>query len=319
MRRSLIVFSTVLLLTLAVSVPASGAPPMTRLSGGDRIGTAIAVSQEFWPDGADNVVLARADEFPDALAGGPLANALDAPILLVSPAHPGFVDPAVYAEIERLAPSSVWLLGGQAAISVLTESALTTAGYDVVRIGGADRYETAALIDSAIPSGSDDAAVASGERFPDALVSMNLLPTRILLARRTAFSHHRPGYRYMIIGGTAVLGPEIDELTGGFRFAGSDRYDTAARVLDSSMAQGPSGPLFLATGASAPDALAAGAALAQADGYLLIVDPESGPNDAQAAVLADHAEQFTALYALGGEGALPATVVEQVAGLLEGS
>lgn len=55
-----------------------------RLAGLNRYETAIEISQAAFPedDSVDNVVLARGDDFPDALAGVPLANDLEAPILL---------------------------------------------------------------------------------------------------------------------------------------------------------------------------------------------------------------------------------------------
>ncbi|WDC84177.1 cell wall-binding repeat-containing protein [Caloramator sp. mosi_1] len=52
-----------------------------RVYGTDRIKTAVAVSQTGW-DEAEYAVVARADDFPDALSAGPLAKKYDAPILL---------------------------------------------------------------------------------------------------------------------------------------------------------------------------------------------------------------------------------------------
>ena len=60
---------------------------MERIAGADRIGTSVAVSQLTFPIGgtASAVVLARSDDFPDALTGGPLAAHLHAPVLLTTP------------------------------------------------------------------------------------------------------------------------------------------------------------------------------------------------------------------------------------------
>src|SRR5699024_4272974 len=55
-----------------------------RLKGKDRYRTALEISQNGWEDGAlegGSVILARGDDFADALAGVPLADALDSPIL----------------------------------------------------------------------------------------------------------------------------------------------------------------------------------------------------------------------------------------------
>ena len=93
-------------------------PPFTRISGADRIATAVAVSAREYPaaKSAQGVVLARADTFPDALAGGPLAASLHAPLLLTSATS---LNAATESQIKTsLAPGgTVTLLGGTNAIS----------------------------------------------------------------------------------------------------------------------------------------------------------------------------------------------------------
>lgn len=60
-----------------------------RLAGTDRVHTAGELSRTF--PAADTVLIARADDYPDALAGGPLAGAVDAPVLLTP--HSGLARP----------------------------------------------------------------------------------------------------------------------------------------------------------------------------------------------------------------------------------
>ena len=65
------------------AVPVVTGARVSRVAGTDRIATAVAVSQGSFPAGnAGAVVLARADDYPDALVGGPLAAAKNAPLLL---------------------------------------------------------------------------------------------------------------------------------------------------------------------------------------------------------------------------------------------
>src|SRR5437764_12436270 len=72
---------------------------MVRLSGADRLGTAIAASQAQWKAGqAGSVVLSRSDQFADALGGSTLAVAKGGPLLLTPSSH---LDAAVKAEITR--------------------------------------------------------------------------------------------------------------------------------------------------------------------------------------------------------------------------
>jgi hypothetical protein len=91
------------------------APPADRLAGRffgpTRIETAVDISRSQFPHGAEEVYLARADDFPDALAGGALTRG---PILLVPQC--GTLPQVVGFEIERLDPERVIALGGTAAV-----------------------------------------------------------------------------------------------------------------------------------------------------------------------------------------------------------
>ncbi len=89
-------------------------PPFDRLTGRfagpTRIDTAVVISQAEFPQGAEEVYLARQDTFPDALAAGSTTRG---PILLVRHC---VLPQSVAAEISRLAPKRVIALGGEAAI-----------------------------------------------------------------------------------------------------------------------------------------------------------------------------------------------------------
>lgn len=93
------------------TTPAAPGRTTTRLSGPDRITTAIAISADQFPSGAAAVYLARADQPADAVAGGVLT---DGPILLVPSC--GAMPPVVAAEIARLDPVEVVALGGPGAV-----------------------------------------------------------------------------------------------------------------------------------------------------------------------------------------------------------
>lgn len=82
-----------------------------RLAGATRFDTAAEVSAYRFPTGADRVYVARADDFPDALAGGVLQGG---PILLVP--RCGDLPAPIAREIRRLDPDRVTGLGGQQAV-----------------------------------------------------------------------------------------------------------------------------------------------------------------------------------------------------------
>src|SRR5699024_9513473 len=95
-----------------------------RIKGDLRYDTAVETSQAGWAD-ADTVVLARGDEYADALAGVPLAYKLDAPILLTPTKE---LWDATADEIDRLGADNVVILGGKGAVSTNVEKALTDKG-----------------------------------------------------------------------------------------------------------------------------------------------------------------------------------------------
>lgn len=83
----------------------------SRLSGADRFATSAAIADRSFPDGADVVYLARADNAADALSGGSLT---DGPVLLVPSC--GGLPEVIGAAIERLDPREVIALGGTNAV-----------------------------------------------------------------------------------------------------------------------------------------------------------------------------------------------------------
>lgn len=142
---------------------------IVRLGGGDRFETAVEISNATHPGGSAEVFLATGGRFPDALAAAPLAASLDAPVLL---AESGSLPAATGAELERLAPETVTVLGGTAAVSddVLDEVQSRT-GAETVRIAGADRFATAIAASQFLTDGAeaDTVYVATGVGWADAL------------------------------------------------------------------------------------------------------------------------------------------------------
>ena len=142
-----------------------------RLAGDDRFGTAADIATETFGT-SDTVLLANGLEqhLPDSLAGNYLAGFEDAPILLTTNND----TPAVTrAALDELGAERVIILGGTAAVSQAQQDRLD-ADFTVERVGGQDRYETAALIATTPPNdyvAQATALVARGDQFPDALVS----------------------------------------------------------------------------------------------------------------------------------------------------
>lgn len=317
-------------------------PVLTRISGSDRIDTANRQAIAGWPEGAPAVVLARADAFPDALAGVPLAAQVNAPILLTGSQT---LDDRVAKTIAKLNPDKIYLLGGEGAISAKISKSLVDLGWDGARqerISGTDRYATAAAIaaetvkeiaDSAASETTCPAAVlATGENFPDALSIAAvagadhmpvLLTTKNSLPQATAevLKKIQPEKVY-IIGGNGVIAPSVTAGTQALlgipqdqviRLAGSDRYGTAVAVLKH-FAPEP-GSLAFATGENFPDALA-GAALAAKTGAKLVLLPPGkleGYTDLRD-YLSGSWMGLSAATIYGGEGAVSAARQKELEG-----
>jgi trimeric autotransporter adhesin len=209
-----------------VATQITGVTVVDRLAGPDRYATAVAVSQATHAT-TDTVVIARGDVYADALAGGPLAHHLDAPILL---ATPGALPAVTRDEIVRLGATTAVVLGGQAAIGQAVVDALLaeTPVTDVDRVAGADRFATAADIAGRLPA-SASAYVVEGANpnpsrgWPDAVAVSAVASATgrpILLVTRDAL----PGPTatalagiddVTIVGGTAAVSDAVATAIAG--------------------------------------------------------------------------------------------------------
>jgi putative cell wall-binding protein/glucose/arabinose dehydrogenase len=140
----------------------------TRVQGEDRYDTAARLSAGRFQPGAP-VHVATGTGFADALAGGAAAAAANGPVLLVTP---GVVPETTKAELQRLQPSLITILGGQAAVADVVEAELKTYSANVVRRQGVDRYATSAAVSAGrFPSPTPTVYVTTGANFADALAA----------------------------------------------------------------------------------------------------------------------------------------------------
>lgn len=306
-------------------------PAVVRVAGQDRIATAVAVSERAFP-AADVAVLGRADEFADALAGGPLAAALDGPLLLSAP---DAVPASVEAELDRLGVDEVILLGGTSALSRAVERDLGRTRA-VTRIAGSSRYGTASAIAEAVGVAAG-AVVASGTSFPDGLAAGALAAAQgqpVLLVEEGSVPPETAALlrdtlppNLTVVGGAASVSDEVLHALGEHgaaveRLAGSDRYATAAEVHRVAAGRGLVDPAttWLASGVDFADALAVGPAVAAAGGGLLLVDGgrlEGTP--APARRLLEVQDRLREVVLVGGGDVLAHDTEAQLDALLHGS
>lgn len=296
-----------------------------RASGPTRYDTAVAVSRAGYPGTASAVVVATGKTFPDALAGAALAHAEGGPLLLVGDTVPASVD----AEIARLKPARIFVLGSEKALSeaVAEQLAADAPAATLTRLGGTTRYGTARAIAAQVATHSGGKAaggtaiVAIGRDFPDALSASVLSADKgwpILLTEPTKVPADTSAAvkdlgvtSTLVIGSDRVIAPSVVSALHGTRLSGPTRYDTAAAVADYAETHGLTyNYVGLAVGTSFPDALSGGVLAARAWGTLLLTSP-SGLPSATRYRLQRHRTTTTHLQAFGSERALSDDVFEQ--------
>lgn len=95
--------------------------PITRLAGTDRYATAVAISKAGFAPDVPVLYIANGQNFPDALAAGPAAVVGGGPVLLTPT---GVLPRDVSAEIARLKPRVIVMLGGPSVVSGEVHEAL---------------------------------------------------------------------------------------------------------------------------------------------------------------------------------------------------
>lgn len=299
--------------------------PVTRYAGRDREATAASVAATW--SSADTVVVATGTSPTDALAAGPAAAALDAPLLLAGPSG---LSAATLRQVDRLSPRTAWVVGGRNAVPDRVLQQLRERGVTAERVAGRDRYDTAAAVARRFGTPGTPLVVASGEGFADALAASPLAAAQggmlVLTApgalpgtTRDVLAAWDPR-AVQVVGGTAAV-PEArrDEISRAAgvqagRLAGPDRYATGAVVARALLrASGFSfgGRVWISSGANFPDALAGGPAVDRERGVLLLVPPRG----ALPASVRDAAEATDGgrVAVLGGRVAVSDDIAAQVA------
>jgi hypothetical protein len=300
-------------------------PVLERVGGSDRQQTACLMAERQYsrvepvgdPDytdpwrprrQAETLVLAGDVSFPDALTAAALAARLDAPLLLnhgrgLDSGCANFITSGVTA----------YVVGGEGVVSRAAVGELAKQGATVVRLGGADRFETAVAVAKELDRRSPDGTaqtlfVASGTDFSDALSAGSpagardgavLLSAGDRMVRATAdYLASRTDARVYAVGGPAAAAvnlPPADEVVG------STRYETATLVADRFFPEATSAAF--ASGVRFPDALSAAAYGGNQALPVLLVGPDGVP-DAVAAWTRKHRDTVRGALLLGGTGAV---------------
>ena len=141
-----------------------------RVAGADRYGTAAALSAASFAPGVPVAYLVAGSGFADAVSAAPAAARDHSPVLLT---RTDILPPATIAELIRLAPGRVVLVGGPSVVSDQIVWALDSVlhGTGVFRLSGADRFATSAAVAATFNPGVRAVYAATGLDFPDALAA----------------------------------------------------------------------------------------------------------------------------------------------------
>ncbi|WP_432493748.1 cell wall-binding repeat-containing protein [Kineococcus auxinigenes] len=297
----------------------------------DRFETAASVALAAFPNGAENVIVANGDNAVDALAASVLAGT-DIPILYVTSNE---VPAATVAALEQLDPSTSWIVGGSAAVSAAVEGELPGT---IERIDGATRYETAAALAQTVVDNADTAPtsvfLARGDDFADALAIAPYAAksgTPVLLTETGALSEAAAAFlaeneitEVTVLGGTAAVSEAVvEELEANDvtveRIRGANRQATAVDIANTEAFGFSNTGVALVNGWRPVDALPASVWAAQQNFPIILTAGDVLGTEAQGYLTANQETLVTGL-AIGGTGAIPASVVEaaeQAAGAVE--
>lgn len=296
------------------------AASIDRYSGNNRYETAFAVAdalkEQQGVDKFENIIVAYGDNYADALAGSYLAKVKNAPILVVNSRMESYVKD--YIDENTNKAGTIYLLGGEGVVSRNFANSLTSSGYNVKRLGGANRYETNMSILRESGVTNEDILVCSASSFADSL-SASAVGKPILLVNTSLYDEQKDLLstfdtdRFYLIGGTgavtASVGTELRQYGTVERVAGDNRYATSKAIADKFFHDG-SVTAVIASGDDFPDGLTGGPLAMSLSSPLLLVNERNTASAAE--YVSDHA--LGVITIVGGTGAVSGDAANAIAG-----
>lgn len=290
--------------------------PVSRLMGASESDSSVLVSRRIPGGTAAAVVIARADQFADALAGGPLAAAHNGSVLLVP--RSGVPDHVISEARRVLAPGGrVIILGGTGALPKAVEDSFRSAGFFTERISGADRYATAVAVAPRVSPAPSSLFVVSGLAFPDAVAASAVAAAKlspiVLVAPQSlpvataGYLATKPLADRIVVGGPAAVS-EVAATAAGMtqRVHGADRYATAVNVANTFFPT--ASRIVVASGTSFADALVSAPDAARRGAPLVLSAPQ--PNSWSYGYIATQNKRWVEATVVGNAAALPDSALQ---------
>lgn len=300
---------------------------LTRIAGETRYETMSAMVDKFNPDKGGAVILASADNYPDALTASSLSGMQNAPIIL---AGSNSLSSEARKQLEKIKPNKLYIVGGEAAVSKEVErSAVSAASCQAaIRFAGDTRYETALKIADGIGQSNNTVIVATGENFADALsispFAQHFKTPIILSSPSSGLSNEaisliksKGASKAIIVGGTSAVPSSVDQqlkaagVSNIQRFRGDTRYETSAKIAEYEKTQGMTtdGVIF-AAGTNFPDALVAGPFAGKNNSIVLLAD------DTTIEWATEYTREVSKAFIAGGSSAVSEEIAYSIASLL---
>ncbi len=297
----------------------------TSIYGYDQYETAAKIAQNGWSGTSDYAILAAGmpRNLVDALAAGPLAAKLNAPIILT---EGNSLNKYAIEELTRLKVKQVYITSGSAVIkqNVIDEVKTIATVTEVKSLGGYDASETSVNIakEMAKQGVKFGKVVVTGGAGSDALSITPLAGAQgmpILYTSGSSLSDYVKTYlesikatltKTYVIGGTAVINETSKTQIPGTveRYFGQTQYDTNIEVLKQFAGLLKNKNTYIANGETLVDALA-GAPLAVRNNSLILLTgkmlPEASKKFAQSNLSPN-------VIGLGGESVVSASVLDQL-------
>ncbi|QFT90677.1 Thermophilic serine proteinase precursor [Bacillus sp. THAF10] len=292
-----------------------------RVSGPTRYETALAFSSKIADHSLDRVILASGKNFPDALSGVVLNQALNGTVLLIN--DDAAVQKKVVNEAKRLLKENgkIIILGGVNAVTASTEAHFKK-HFKVERISGATRTETSIKIANEVVSKPEEVIVVSGLTFADALsiapyAAENQIPI-LLNTSKTALTKEISDYlkqksvkKVTVIGGAAAVTEEavkqmkqagVKEVN---RVSGKNRYLTSVEIAKKFYPE--ASVVGVASGKTFPDALSGSHFASENSMPIVLVDGKAMTAELKEFVKKSNIKHF---YLFGGEKAINGNIVK---------
>lgn len=257
---------------------------LPRLAGENRFITAAEIAESGFAGGSDTVFITTGRAFPDALAVGAASAALGVPILLT---EPDTIPLAARNALDTIDPSRIIVVGGPAAVSDRVADQLGLYG-TVERIGGVDRFQTAALVADALFDTPSTVYLTNGYSYPEAVSAavaagvsegpLLLTDTNRLPGLTKAYLEGLEGVEVVVVGSaarvSAAVAEEVRSLSGVASVSRIEAPTDTGLSIAVSQAAFPSGAdqVYLATALDFADALAGASLAGRMGAPVLLVD-----------------------------------------------